>query len=56
MEKEIAQSNLPSKRKVPNTIQKYHIRQNLFRGLETIFMAKVGPNTVNFAIAEVVGH
>ena len=24
-------------------------------GLETIFMAKVGPNAVNFAIAEVIG-
>ena len=26
MEKELTQSDLPSKRKVPNTIQKYHIR------------------------------
>ena len=28
MEKESAQSDLPSKRKVPNTIRKYHFRGN----------------------------
>ena len=30
--------------------------EDFFWGLETIFMAKVGPNAVNFAIAEMIGQ
>ena len=30
--------------------------ENFFWGSETIFMAKVGPNAVNFSIAEMIGQ